>query len=588
MLRITKKMFSVFDRGQKIKIAIIFVLMIIGAGFETIGVSLIVPLMTSIMKPDFFETNKYAVWAARVLDIHSTKTFVIALLIGMIFIYIFKNVFLYFEYYVQQRFICNNRVLMQHRIMSAILNRPYEYFVNVSTGEVQRTIISDVEGVFLLLGNFMSLATELVVSIVLCVAIFVINPTMAALVLAIVTIEILVIGYIIKPKMRKIGVRQRDISANLNKWIIQSVSGIKETKVAEKEGFFLENYQRYASENAKLSRASAVISNAPRLIIEAVTISAMLAFIAILLFRGQSVEKLMPQLSAFAVAAVRLLPSANRISSSANMFPAYEPNLDALIKTLNDMKSWDAERRADIEQRKSVSRGKLTLNDKCELSHVTFAYENSDRNILTDANMVIPAGASVGIVGPSGAGKTTTVDILLGLLNPQEGNVLSDGVDIMTDYPSWLSRISYIPQSTYMIDDTVAANVAFGVNKENIDRDKVMEVLREARLEDVVNELPDGIDTEIGERGMRLSGGQRQRIGIARALYTDPDLLVFDEATSALDNATEAEIMESINSLHGRKTMVIIAHRLTTVSECDMIYTVDNEKIKCTTDRRQI
>lgn len=581
MFRIAKKLFSIFNKAQKVRIGVIFVLMIIGAGFETLGVSMIVPLMTTLMEPDFFSKNRYAVLVSEALDIHSSKTFVMALLLAMMAVFIIKNIFLYLEYYVQQRFVCNNRTWLQRRIMKAILDRPYEYFLSTNTGDIQRTIITDVESVFYMLNNFMMVATESVVSLVLVIAIFVINPVMATLVVAIILVEMLLIGFVLKPVMRKNGDRQREVNAGLNKWIIQAVSGIKETKVDQKENFFLSNYEKYAKNNAKLQCQVNVLTNAPRLIIEAVTISAMLLFITILLYNGQDVKTLMPQLSAFAVAAVRLLPSANRISSAANAIPLGEASLDAVIKVMKEMKEWESAER-DVSVNVGSSE-RLSLNDCASLRGITFSYSNSDKCILKNADMSIPVGKSIGIIGPSGAGKTTTVDILLGLLHPQEGKVLSDGVDIMTDYEDWLSKISYIPQNIYMIDDTIAANVAFGVNKEDIDKDRVMKALHDAQLSEMIEELPDGIDTEIGERGMRLSGGQRQRIGIARALYTNPSILVFDEATSALDNETEAAIMESINALHGTKTMVIIAHRLTTVRDCDIIYKVADGKIAETT-----
>ena len=251
-----------------------------------------------------------------------------------------------------------------------------------------------------------------------------------------------------------------------------------------------------------------------------------------------------------------------------------EPALDKMIENLKAIDGWE---NGAGEQNHRVE--KLTLNNKCELRNITFAYPNAEQSVLVHADLVIPVGKSVGIVGTSGSGKTTAVDILLGLLHQQEGQVLSDGKDIRDNYEKWLSMIGYIPQMIYMLDDTIRANVAFGISRKETNDEQVWKALDEAQLKEFVQSLPDGLDTEIGERGVRLSGGQRQRIGIARALYTDPQLLIFDEATSALDNETEAAIMESINALHGKKTMVIIAHRLTTIEGCDLVYRVENEKI---------
>ena len=245
---------------------------------------------------------------------------------------------------------------------------------------------------------------------------------------------------------------------------------------------------------------------------------------------------------------------------------------------------WENECAGDVQKEQSKSERvggthTITSNQSVELSDITYSYPNAEHPVLEHANMVIPVGKSVGIVGSSGSGKTTAIDILLGLLSPQEGHVLVDGVDIQQDYSGWLSHLGYIPQMIFMLDDTIRANVAFGIPKENVAEEQVWRALEEAQLKDFVESLPEGLDTTIGERGVRLSGGQRQRIGIARVLYTDPELLIFDEATSALDNETEAAIMESINALHGKKTLVIIAHRLTTIEECDMVYRVENGDI---------
>ena len=233
--------------------------------------------------------------------------------------------------------------------------------------------------------------------------------------------------------------------------------------------------------------------------------------------------------------------------------------------------------------REKIAGPALKLKDKIELNHITFRYPDGDRNIFTDAHMVVPKGKSVGIKGPSGAGKSTIVDILLGLLHVQEGEILCDGANIFSNYESWLAQIGYIPQSIYLIDESIRDNIAFGIDADRIDDDRLWEVMEEAQLADFVRSLPEGLDTKIGDRGVRLSGGQRQRIGIARALYHDPEILVFDEATSALDNETEAAVMEAINSFHGKKTMIIIAHRLNTIEHCDYIYEVDGEKITRTT-----
>lgn len=576
MLRIIKKFGKLLDKKQKQGIVIIVLMMVMGAFLETLGISLIIPLITVILDEDFFQTNVLAANICEIFKIESSKSFVILMLIALIMIFILKDVFLYFEYYVQRKFTCDSRVRVQKQLMESFLQRPYEHFLNESTGNIQRVIVMDVNCSFLLLDSLMTLFTELIVCIVVLGAVIMVDVLMATFVCLVLLAEVLFISKIVKPTMRILGKESREANGQTNKWIIQSVEGIKEIKVTGKQSFFIENYAEHAGKFAIADRKSKLISNAPRLIIEAVTISAMLGFMVLLLLMGYSMTDLLPQLSAFAVAAVRLLPSANRLSASMNNIPLWEPNLDALILNMDNVEKWSEKQEVS---NKAKPQEELSLKESCTLSDITYAYSGAVENVLEHADMLIPVGKSIGIVGTSGAGKTTAVDILLGLLGPQEGGVFADGKNIMENYQGWLQHLSYIPQVIYMLDDTIAANVAFGNNEKDINEELVKKALREAQLEEFVQSLPEGIYTKIGERGIRLSGGQRQRIGIARALYGNPELLVFDEATSALDNETETAIMESINALHGKKTMIIIAHRLTTIQGCDIVYRVGDKKI---------
>ena len=289
---------------------------------------------------------------------------------------------------------------------------------------------------------------------------------------------------------------------------------------------------------------------------------------------------IMTTVAAFGIAAIRVLPSVNRINTYITEIAYTQPSLDFVYQNLQEGMKTDAM----LAERKANSQvEKLNLEDKIELKHITFHYPDTDKNIFTDAHMEVQKGKSVGIMGASGAGKSTIVDVLLGLLHAQSGEITCDGVDIFKNYESWLAQIGYIPQSIYLIDESIRDNIAFGIDEEKINEGRIWEVLEEAQLKEFVEELPEGLDTTIGDRGVRLSGGQRQRIGIARALYHDPEILVFDEATSALDNETEAAVMEAVNSFHGKKTMVIIAHRLNTIEKCDIIYKVEDEKIVKTT-----
>jgi ABC-type multidrug transport system fused ATPase/permease subunit len=300
-----------------------------------------------------------------------------------------------------------------------------------------------------------------------------------------------------------------------------------------------------------------------------------MGYILVLIVSGRDVSGMISLFAAFGTAAMSLLPAASRINNQMTSMAFNEPFFfnvsDNLIEETNDENT-------DISYA-VVAKEKLPVTREVKIDGITYHYPNSDKLIFDNASVSFPIGKSIGIVGPSGAGKTTVIDILLGLLNLQGGRVMADNVDIKTHYREWLANVGYIPQMIFLLDADIRKNVAFGIPEEEIDDDKLWYALKEAQLDEFVKTLPEGVHTGIGERGIRLSGGQRQRIGIARALYNDPEVLILDEATSALDNDTEAAIMDSVNRLHGKKTLIIIAHRLQTIEKCDMVYRVENGQI---------
>lgn len=579
MLAIVKKFGLILDKKQKKRIIIIVMLMIIGAMLETVGVGLILPLVSVISDQDFIKTNRYARTVCEWLNIYSTKKFVLTMIIILIVIYIFKNIYLFMEYYVQWRFICNNRLKTQQRLMQQYLCRSYEFFLSVQSGEIIRVINDDVSRTFFLLSTVLSFFTEAIICGALVLTIVVTDPLMAGLTIVVLGGVLFLVNKIIKPILNHAGTRFQENVAQSNKWLMQSISGIKEVKVSRCEKYFFDQFSFYGKKSIDSEKINNVLGSVPRLCIEAFGIGSMLVVIAIMICLGRSINSMLPQLTAFAMAAVRLLPSVNRMSTALNSMAYYESSLDKMIENLQK----EAELNDENLQHMFVKQNEVFQNEKIigkmELRNISYSYSNMEQPILEHANMIVYAGQSVGIVGASGAGKTTAIDILLGLLHPQSGSVEVDGHDIRENYDGWLSLLSYIPQTIFMLDDTIRANVAFGVATEDINDSQVWKALEEAQLKEFVQSLPEGLDTSIGERGVRLSGGQRQRIGIARALYSDPQLLIFDEATSALDNETESAIMESINALHGKKTLIIIAHRLTTIQECDVIYRVENGKI---------
>ena len=580
--------------------------MLFGAFLEVLGVSLIVPLVSVIMQENVIQNNKVVQCICTLLHIRSNKTFSIVCILVLIFVFIFKDLYLMFEIYVQNRFIYNGRFQIQQRLMNTYLDCGYEYYLNASSGEIVRIMQQDVKNAFLLLFNLLNFTTELIVSLVLVIAVFVINPLMSMLVGIVLALTMLVIAKVAKPMLHRQGEILQESSEQTNKWLIQMVNGIKEIMVGNKQEFFRENFNYHGKRLVRAERWNGLLGNVPRLLIEMASIVSMLFALLVAVMSGAEVSKLVPAIAAFAMAALKLMPSANRISSALNLVAYYEPSLNNVLENLDlfddenikmnsvvkEMKkTFVREKRGNLEtsaEIKSMQQTEkkvlgnfynMTLQHQVELKNISYHYPDTKQMVLQNVDMVIPIGKSIGIVGVSGSGKTTVVDIILGLLNPQSGEVLIDGMLLKENYGQWLSCIGYIPQMIFMLDDTIRANVAFGISPEKVEEEKVLKALEEAQLRDFVEKLPDGLDTRIGERVIRLSGGQRQRIGIARALYPNPELLFFDEATSALDMETETAIMESINRLHGRKTLVIIAHRLATIAECDMVYRVENGRI---------
>ena len=577
-----KKINLILDSRQKVKTIFLIFLMLIGAILETLGISLVVPIMTAVVNPDAISKNQYHMGDIyNAMHMQSTVQFAMTMMIAIVVVFIVKNIFLYFENVVLLRFIYTNQFETSNRMMINFMKRPYEYYLNADTAVIQRNITSDINNVYALILTLLQLTSEIIVFVCLVAVLVAVDAKMILTIASLLIAVLLIIKWIIKPIMIRAGKDNQDYYAGLYKWIDQSVMGIKEIKVAGKENYFITEYAKCGEGYVNAVQKYNIYNSTPRLLIETVAITGLVLYMLLQMAGGNaSLASLVPQLSVFAAAASRLLPSANRINNYLTSVAYFEPFLDNVSDNLQEeihdknisYRAEDYRKKADVE--------KLPVTREIHMKDISYKYPNSDVFIFKDAEVFFPVGKSIGIVGTSGAGKTTIVDIMLGLLKPESGSILADGVEVRDHYQSWLKNIGYIPQTIFMLDTTIRRNVAFGYQDEDIDDDKVWAALKEAQLDEHVRSLPDGLDTEIGERGIRLSGGQRQRIGIARALFEDPEVLVLDEATSALDGETEAAIMDSINRLHGRKTMIIIAHRLETIRQCDIVYRVKEQGIE--------
>lgn len=575
-----KKIRYIFDRKQKVQIVILGIMIFIGGFLETLGVGALMPVVTALITPEtlmgYIEKYEFLQKICEALHIDSVGEVAIALLLSLMVIYVVKNLFILFMTYKQNDFISQNRNRMISRVLGEFLNRPYEQYLGADIPTVFRITDNDIPHMFSLVLSALQLASEVVVSCLIFIMMLIMDAKMTLFVIVLFGAMTLLIVKVFKPKLNRIGEKNQSIQSRIAKWRLQAIYGLKDVKVLNREEFFVRNYYESGKIGADVATSYAVMNNIPRLLIETVFIVGVFGFIAIYINGGGDMGAMANTLVAFGVAAVRVLPSINRINTYITQISYTQPSLDFVYQNLQEGMKTDAM----LKERKANSqKEKLKLEHQIELNHISFHYPDTDKNIFTDAHMVVPKGKSVGIIGASGAGKSTIVDVLLGLLHAQEGEITCDGVDIFKNYESWLAQIGYIPQSIYLVDESIRDNIAFGIDENEIDDNRIWEVLKEAQLKEFVEGLPEGLDTTIGDRGVRLSGGQRQRIGIARALYHNPEILVFDEATSALDNDTEAAVMEAVNSFHGKKTMIIIAHRLNTIEKCDIIYKVENEKL---------
>lgn len=576
-----QKIAYLFDRRQLWQLAGLAVLILIGGTLETLGVSMMLPVVDAVMAPDQFMEKTYVKGIAAFLHIQSSRELIIVMLVALIALFVIKNAYLLFQIYVQNTFVTRNRNRMISRVMREFLNRPYEDYLGADIPTVFRLTDSDIPNAFQLILVLIQMITEIVVAVSICIVLVVVVSPLISIGSGLLFLGMtLIITKVLKPRLNAVGRKNQQIQSRIAKWRIQSIYGLKDVKVLHREEFFVRNYYESGAIGANVARNYAVMNNTPRLLIETVFIVAMLSFILVFTLRGGDFTELLSKLAAFAMAAVRVMPATNRINTYLSEIAYAQPCLDYLYENLTESMKLDVNGSVTgLLGEKGEENPPLTLTDRIALDHISYTYPNTDKPIFTDAHMEVKKGQSVGIMGPSGAGKSTIVDILLGLLHVQEGTITCDGRNVFENYPSWLSKIGYIPQSIYLIDESIRDNIAFGIDADKIDDERIWEALEEAQLKSFVEELPEGLDTTIGDRGVRISGGQRQRLGIARALYHNPEILVFDEATSALDGDTETAVMEAINSFHGKKTMVIIAHRLNTIEKCDVIYKVENGKI---------
>ncbi|MBR6258166.1 MAG: ABC transporter ATP-binding protein [Lachnospiraceae bacterium] len=573
---IVRKLNYIMTARQKRMYVLVAFIAFIGSLCELIGVAAALPFFESVMTPEGMESKWYTALIVKIMG--TDERFVIMRVTGLsiIAVYLIKNLYLMFSSYVQAWYSTGVQRDLSIRLTRALLNSSYTYHLNVNSSILIRSISQDVVGVFGIFFYLFRVFAELFTIGAISIYIISLDPLLAVSLVGILGSCMMILIFGLKKLVRYFGKIGQECDGKMLQYLSQAFNGIKEIMVKKREDYFADSFSEACSLSAKAAKRNNFLNVIPVNIYEFVCVGGLLG---VVMFRLQFVNDIgvyMTKLATVALAAFRLFPAVGRLTTNLNAIIYNRPRLDTIYEMIKETENGE---HSDKNTEAAESGDDLQeWRDALEVKNISWHYPSRNENVLENLSITVNKGESVALIGPSGAGKTTLADVILGLLKPQKGTVSLDGVDVYEHTRSWAKVIGYVPQAVYLTDDTIRANIAFGIYPKDINDEKIWKVLEEAQLADYVRSLEKGLDTMVGERGVRLSGGQRQRIAIARALYDDPQILVLDEATSALDNDTETAVMEAIDSLHGSKTMIIVAHRLSTIRNCDKIYEIKNGK----------
>ncbi len=574
-LDLWNKMMYILNSRQKKLGIIVFILSTIGALLELLGVSIILPFATVMVNPDSLRENIYVSSLCEFLGIETNTELIVLVTTALILVYIIKNLYLAFLAWVRIKYATKVERELSIKMMTSYINRGYGYLRTINAAVISRGCGTSVSAIQQIISCFFRILTDCLTLALIVVFIAITDFYMAITMLFVAIIALFLIIVVFRRSVKKAGQEAFLRSSETGKAMNQLIYGIKEILVMNKPKFFLNNYEQSYYKQQKAQITNNLSQTYPSYLIEAICVTGLMITLCFKIVNMDNPADYVAQLAAFAVAAFRLLPSIGRISSTFSYFLFQIPFANEVYDNLHEAESY-------IQNQRLVDNNTYAnkhFNNELIINDVSFMYPDGQEYVLDHIYLNIKRGDSIAFVGPSGAGKSTLADIILGLYTPQTGSVTMDGIDILSHPEMWSSNVGYVPQSVYLLDDTVRNNIAFGHSPEDIDDTLIWSVLEQAQMKPFISSLPNGINTMIGERGVRFSGGQAQRLAIARALYNNPSILVLDEATSALDNDTEHAIMDAINALQGQKTLIIIAHRLTTVKNCDHIYEIRDGKI---------
>ena len=565
VLKMVSAVWSILSARQKVASLCLLGLMFVSMVLEMLSVGLMIPALAAMTLDDSTPSPVATAILAR-LGNPTKQQLIFGAFFALFVIYLFKTCFLAFSVYWQSRFVTNLQTSLARKLFSIYLHQPWSFHLGRNSADLMR-MMTEVNSFSSLCSTMLTSVSDCLVLVGVVGMLAYIEPLSTLVAGGSLLVAMQLLAWITGKRMQRWGEMRFKLAAVIGRHTQQGLGGAKDVKIRGCEEYFVNQYDRHARVSANLSVRQIVMGQIPRIWLELVAVSILCALAGTMLWQGRDSRDMVGSLGLFATAAFRLLPSVNRLALAAQNFRFGASGLKAIQHDLK-LSTSPPEASRKMEFRRSIA-----------IEGVTFRFPNTSAPALDGVSMSIPYGAAVGIIGGSGAGKSTAVDLLLGLLEPKGGRITVDGVDIRDNLRGWQDMVGYVPQNIYLCDESLRENVAFGVPPEEIDEQALKRAIRAARLDDFVASLSDGLSTVVGERGVRLSGGQRQRIGIARALYHDPAVLVLDEATSALDTATESEVMAAVNALQGAKTLVIIAHRLSTVEQCDVIYRLERGRV---------
>ena len=572
MLFIFQRIWSIFNTRDRAYFILLLFLMAVGALLEILGIGLLVPVVAMVQDPVPLLRNEKIAWFYSISGARSPENFLLMACIGILALFIFKNGYQIFLIWIQNRFLFSRYVRKSRQLFQLYLQRPYYFHINQNSAKLLRNMQIIQPALTNVILPFLYLATDVMIVFAIIVLLLCNNPY-ATLFASVSLGTVVGVTYlIVRHKLGILGIQQANEQGSMILQIQQALGSMKETRILCRERIFYDHFTNHLLPYSQSSAQNLFIAQLPRYTNETAGVSFVLVLLVLAIYSNRGTTAFIT-LGLFAIATIRLLPSLSRIGGSLNSIKFYSAHLNEIFTDLFKSKNLSGIMQSEAEMTR------YPILHELKFDRISFSYENNKARVLNDVTLTIRKMQTVAFVGPSGSGKTTAVDLLLGLHTPCEGRILVDGMDIQNNIRSWRRNIGYVPQQIYLADASIRQNVAFGIETSEINDKAVLRSLRIAQLDNFVKGLPGGLNAQIGEHGVRLSGGQRQRIGIARALYHDPEILVLDEATAALDNETEAYFMKSIHELSGRKTIIMIAHRLSTVENCDRIFYIKDGTI---------